>query len=1438
MNVTREKTRLRKKKESNTTAHSSKTSDGSTTGNHGYNSPSNKTGPGVFHSTGPGLGLSGPEEETGGVPLSEETRYRMEPRFGTDFSNVRVHTGPSAHRLNRELRSKAFTYGDQIYFGPGRYNPGTHAGNRLLAHELTHVVQQGGKSSPVVQRDGFFEDLGESVAGAAAGAWEATGGRALDAAGELIWDFVESRAPTLASILREVEEKGFFGFLRERISGAVTGVFDRLSADNETAAGVIQVFNRLVAQAAGILGPLASGDCEPLLAAVEQLKETVSSMAGEAWEAVTDFFRPVGDFFSDLWESFGAPFVQWIQDAAGDLWEYIQGLGRQIWDWMSPVRDAFGSAWDWIKDMLGIGESEGNDQGGLVQWIKDKAAEVWDAVKEVLAPVIEPIRQVVEKVRAVLPLDAILNLRETITGWLDNVSSMADSMNEEEGVVEQQTSLRDDILPGVLRTVQQLREGIVGAGQWVSTQIGAVGETVRGMFTSIQSNSILGGAANLIQWLPDKVAELTQWAQSTVTQTFGFVGDGLVYLSQFIEPVLDTLIKVFEVLGDLAGRLSELVLGPFLIIPKCIREPIKNFVIEQILSHIPIFSQLMEAPDAWARVQETAMRILRQVFVDGNLVRAAWTFFSAILRLFNIPPELVTGIVSKAARAIGSILRDPVGFLINLVRALKEGFVNFCSNIGTHLLTGVTDWLFGHMRDAGITPPSDFSLSSVLDFVLQVLDITMERIFQRMERHPRIGPERVARLREMMNRLTGAWEWVSVLIKEGPGGLWRMLQERLSDLWGQVRDAVIGWISQVVITRATAKLALMADPSGIGGTVITLLTIYQAIQTFAEHIREMMETINSFLDGVNELAAGAISAAAGFLESALARIIPIAIGFLAKWAGLGNLGTRIRETVEDIRERVDGAIDWLIERGIQVLDAVISGVQAVAGAVRSGVESVMQWWNERRGFSTSDGRSHTVFFAGEGAAATLRVRSTERPLDAYIAALRGNIDVEAHGETLNNITRLQNEINTLRTRTVQHSTGSTEERLAQPGQQSGQEISEKLGELAGELAKLPDPGGQEGESLVMPPSRITTRETKTTDDARAGLTAPSVDGEVVEIKPLSIDPGGNAGSAASHYSSLYNAVNRRQGTYVAGHLLSAHIYGPGHEAWNLTPITGTANNNMSSSVENPIHDLIFSQNKVLRYKITAHYPDSPVPGPHIAAEGFLPTSLSFELKALKLKESVEQAANQLPPDRRADALNTARRSPDNWEDDNAASVTSPRTVTSTPPLNVQPNIPNLNTTTRAQIIQNTGVTQTFAEAVVNYSRQNPFEDLPEFQAKMSNAAETGILVLNRPDSWKQEQKTRLDGYLSAPENANSFIRDAREKSQYQFGAMLPTERQFSDFIHGIAGRSSDIPSFRSTLNAELQTTDFSRYAPDQSNINGNAAKMTAKLNDNLTWKET
>jgi Domain of unknown function (DUF4157) len=89
-----------------------------------------------------------------GQPLATELQQAMGQAMGADFRGVRVHTDAQSDQLNQDIQAKAFTTGQDVFFRSGAYQPNSRSGQALIAHELTHIVQQNGAQSEVVQRAG------------------------------------------------------------------------------------------------------------------------------------------------------------------------------------------------------------------------------------------------------------------------------------------------------------------------------------------------------------------------------------------------------------------------------------------------------------------------------------------------------------------------------------------------------------------------------------------------------------------------------------------------------------------------------------------------------------------------------------------------------------------------------------------------------------------------------------------------------------------------------------------------------------------------------------------------------------------------------------------------------------------------------------------------------------------------------------------------------------------------------------------------------------------------------------------------------------------------------------------------------------------------------------------------------------------------------------
>ena len=99
----------------------------------------------IANGGGTGTAQTGSDLASGlgaGVPLDTASRAYFEPRFGHDFGNVRIHDGSRANMVAANIRARAFTLGGDVAFAVGEHDPVSERGKRLLAHELTHVVQQ------------------------------------------------------------------------------------------------------------------------------------------------------------------------------------------------------------------------------------------------------------------------------------------------------------------------------------------------------------------------------------------------------------------------------------------------------------------------------------------------------------------------------------------------------------------------------------------------------------------------------------------------------------------------------------------------------------------------------------------------------------------------------------------------------------------------------------------------------------------------------------------------------------------------------------------------------------------------------------------------------------------------------------------------------------------------------------------------------------------------------------------------------------------------------------------------------------------------------------------------------------------------------------------------------------------------------------------------
>ena len=779
----------------------------------------------------------------------------------------------------------------------------------------------------------------DDITGVAGAAWDATGGKVAGAAADLILDQIRTLSPKMVAFIEEIRKVGVVNYFKSKLMQAVNGIFDGLQNNSGTINAIFPKFGEMVIRARVIINALAAGDCKPLFAAVNELKEIVSTLAGEAWDAIVEFFQPAVDFFSEIWNSFALPAIEWLKQKAASVWNWIKEIGSQIWEWYRPMREAIGQAWDYIKGIIGLNADETGEEG-LIQWAQRKAGEVWEAIKEELKPIIEPAKAMVARIKEIIPLTAILNLRKTVQDWLKKVIDTSTSMGEDASNVGNeaaQTSLRDQILPAIQQSIENFRQSISAASEWVNGKIGEVFVTVTQFFASVRSISLISFATGIIGWVETKVSELNDWIQSKVTALFDMVSEGLHKLGEFLQPVYDTLKKILDILGDILGKLPDFLMGPlWWILPDCIKDPIKKFFLEQILSRMSFFQKLQKLENIWERLEAAAITILKQIFIDGNLRKAIWTFFSTMLDILGLPPQLVTRVIAKAAKSLSDILDDPLGFLGNFIRALKLGFEQFYNNIGTHLLSGLQAWLFSKLEGTGIEMPKDFSFRSMLKLAFDILGITVDMLLTKLEEVT--GKKGLKqKIEKIIGVISRAWDWFEKLMdqSEEGGTIWDKLENAIGSIWDMILDGVVGWLEKTIVVKALAWVAEKLDPTGIMAVITTIIDVFNVLGAIMDKAREILEMIEKVLDDIASLILGVIAAAANILERAMAAAIPVVLAILSALFGLDDVVDQIKEVIKNLRKKVEDGVKKVMEGIKSFIERLFGGAKDDESGVKS-----------------------------------------------------------------------------------------------------------------------------------------------------------------------------------------------------------------------------------------------------------------------------------------------------------------------------------------------------------------------------------------------------------------------------------------------------------------------------------------------------------------------
>jgi len=296
---------------------------------------------------------------------------------------------------------------------------------------------------------------------------------------------------------------------------------------------------------------------------------------------------------------------------------------------------------------------------------------------------------------------------------------------------------------------------------------------------------------------------------------------------------------------------------------------------------------------------------------NKGLVDAVVGAIKEVIKTLLELKNMLLNVLAKAAAAIKKIIKDPIGFLGNLVAGVKAGIMGFKDKIGQYLQEGLMGWLFGALGSAGITMPASFDLKGILGLVMQILGLTYANIRARA----------VAIVGEpVVKALETAAEIFKILITEGPSGLWKYVQEQIGNIKEMFIEGLKSFIIEKIVIAGITWLISMLNPAS--AFVKACKMIVDVVIFFVQRASQIMTLVNAVIDSVSAIADGNIAVAANLVEQALARAVPVVLSFLAALLGLGGIAGKIRSIIEKIRAPINKAIDWVIKKAVDMVKAI------------------------------------------------------------------------------------------------------------------------------------------------------------------------------------------------------------------------------------------------------------------------------------------------------------------------------------------------------------------------------------------------------------------------------------------------------------------------------------------------------------------------------------
>jgi hypothetical protein len=268
--------------------------------------------------------------------------------------------------------------------------------------------------------------------------------------------------------------------------------------------------------------------------------------------------------------------------------------------------------------------------------------------------------------------------------------------------------------------------------------------------------------------------------------------------------------------------------------------------------------------------------------------------------------DMLLGLLARAANAVETIIKDPIGFLGKLMAGIKAGLDKFVGNIVGHLKKGLQGWLFGQLADAGIELPEKFDLKGIFTLVASIIGLSWANFRTRLVKA--VGAPVAGKIEQGL-------DFVKAIASGGIAAAWTFIADKLSNIKDMVMDQIRNFVIEKIVVAGIQWLIGLLNPAA--AFIKACKMIYDVVMWFVNNGARIKALVEAVLDSVEAVLSGGVGKVASMIEDALAKMLPVAIGFLASLLGLGGLSDKIKKILDTVQKPVNMAFDFLIGKAVK-----------------------------------------------------------------------------------------------------------------------------------------------------------------------------------------------------------------------------------------------------------------------------------------------------------------------------------------------------------------------------------------------------------------------------------------------------------------------------------------------------------------------------------------